>query len=169
MTNRYLGLGTGNKLTEVVPAVVGGSASAGMIPALNTSGLFDSSMLPAGTGSVDSVVATAGVALSAGNFVNLYNNAGVVTAQLADCSTGLPADGYVLAAVTAGNTGTVYLNDQNSSAGTALTPATPYYLSTAGGVSTTPPTTAGYISQVVGKSVSATAIQFRPEQPVTLA
>ena len=167
-TNRYLGLGAGNALTEVVPTIVGGAAVAGEVVALNASGLLDPTMMPAGTG-VDAVTATANVALSAGNFVNLYNNAGVLTAQLADCSTGLPADGYVLAAVAAAATGTVYLNDQNTAAGTALTPGTTYYLSTAGGISSTAPTTAAYISQVVGKTTSATALQFRPGQPVTLA
>jgi hypothetical protein len=167
-TNRYLGLTTGNGITEVVPATTGGASASGQIVALTSSGLIDTSMLPAGTGSVDTVQAVAGVAISAGNFVNLYNNAGVLTAKLADASTGLPADGYVLAAIASAATGTVNLNDQNSAL-TALTPGTTYYLSTAGAVTLTPQTTAGYISQVVGKSVSATALQFRPGQPVTLA
>lgn len=167
MTATYVNLGSNGQLTQVAPAVVGGSANAGDIVALNSSGVLDATMMPSGTG-VDAVTATASVAISAGNFVNLYNNAGVLSMKLADCSTGLQADGYVLAAVASGSTGTVYLNNQNT-AQTGLTPGTIYFLSTAGGISATPPTTAGYLNQVVGKSVSATSLQFRPEQPVTLA
>ncbi len=167
-TNTYIGLGTNNGLTEVVPATVGGSSNAGQIVALNSSGQLDTTMMPSGVGA-DAITATAGVALSAGNFVNLYNNAGTLQAQLADCSTGLPADGYVLAAVASGSTGTVYLNDQNTSAGTSLTPGLAYFLSTAGAISSTAPTTSGYISQVIGFAISATGVQFRPSQPVTLA
>jgi len=168
MTNRYVDLNTTTgQLTMVVPAVVGGTASAGQIPALNTSGVLDSTMMPAGTG-VDSVSVVAKVALSAGNLVNLVNNSGTVNAQLADCSTGLPAHGYVTAAVASGASGTVYLNGLNASV-SGLTPGGYVFLSTAGAVSNTPPSTAGYISQIVGMPLSATEIQFRPEQPVTIA
>lgn len=167
-TSTYINLNSaGTGLTQVTPATVGGSSSAGQIPALNSAGQIDSTMMPSGTG-IDSVAVTASVAISAGNFVNLDNNSGALSMQLADCSTGLQADGYVLAAVAASASGTVYLNDQNTAL-TGMTPGTTYYLSTAGGISTTPPTTSGYINQVVGKSLSATALQFRTSQPVTLA
>lgn len=168
-TSTYLALNSTNTgFTQETPATVGGSGSAGGIPALNSSGQLDITMLPPGLGA-NTTTATASVAISAGNFVNLYaNSSGALAMQLADCSTGLPADGYVLAAVASGSTGTVYFNDQNTAL-TGLTVGAPYFLSTAGGVSSTPPTTSGYLSQAIGKSISATAIAFRYSQPITLA
>ena len=75
-----------------------------------------------------------------------------------------PAHGYVLTAVTSGNSGGFYqltgLNDQL----TSLTVGTIYFLSTAGGVTSTPPTTAGNLNQELGiaKTTSALAVYERP-------
>lgn len=164
----YIARNSNNQLQEYTPAAVGGSANANAIPALNSSGVFDSSMLPPGTGTVDSVTVTASVALSAGNMVNLYDNSGTLGAKLADCSTGLKAHGYVTAAVASGASATVYLNDQNTAL-TGLTPGSDYYLSTAGSVSASAPTTSGYLLQKLGVALSATSLQFSPEQPIIIA
>jgi hypothetical protein len=54
---------------------------------------------------------------------------------------------------------------------TSLTPGVAYYLSgsTAGAATATAPSTAGHISQEIGIAVSATAIAFEQQQPITLA
>ncbi len=165
-TNMYLNIGP-NGFVQLTPAVTGGASKAGQLVALNSAGQIDPTMLSSSLGSPQ-VTVTAAVAISAGQLVNLTNNSGVLTAQLADCSTGLPAQGFATAAISASTTGTVQLSGLNASV-TGLTPAAPLYLSTAGGVSATAPTTSGYIVQAVGVAVSATEMEFNPSNlPVTL-
>jgi hypothetical protein len=90
--------------------------------------------------------------------------------RLADCSNGRRAHGFVLAAVSSGAGATVYKKGTI----TGLTIAAgdvglPYFLSTAGGNTKTPVTTAGQISQEIGVSVSTSSISFEAQQPITLA
>lgn len=98
--------------------------------------------------------------VSAGQLVNLYTNAGVLNAKVADSSiANTYADGFVESAVTSGSTGTVRLLGRNIFL-SALTPGATYYLSTAGAISTTP----GANSQIVGKALSTTELWFNPER-----
>jgi hypothetical protein len=111
--------------------------------------------------------ATASGDLAAGDYINLYLDGATLKMRQASCSTPYRADGFVLAAV--GNTvaGTFYVGINNSSK-TGLTVGSDYYLSTAGGVTTTAPTTATYIVQRLGKAISATAIAGTIAEPITL-
>jgi len=106
----------------------------------------------------------AGEALTAGDFVNLYSNAGTLTARkaVADDVTKL-CNGYVLASVAGTENVIVYTGGVNTAL-SGLTAGTTYFLSTTTGgtvVSTQP--TSG-IAQSVGFAVGTTAIMFNPER-----
>ena len=86
-------------------ATSAGAADAGKIPALDSTGRIDMSMMPLGLGA-NTTQATASEAIGAGKFINYWSNAGVFSMRLADNSNGRQADGYVTAAVTSGAVGT---------------------------------------------------------------
>jgi hypothetical protein len=168
---RFLSLVSG-ALTQIAAIVsTAGAGDGGKIIATDeTTGKLHDSFLPAGIGT-DTVEITASEALSAGNFVNKWNDTGTAKVRKADATTpGKQADGFVLAAVDSAAAATVYpigsLNNQLS----ALTPGTVHYLSaTPGAVTASAPSTAGYIVQKLGTTHSATEMIFDPSPPVTLA
>lgn len=164
-TNRYIAL-NGGVQTEVVPATVGGAGNAGQIVALNSGGTIDTTMLPAGVGA-DAVSCVTSAAISAGQMVSLYDNAGTLTARPADCTAvGSEANAFATAAVASSATG-VFTMSGIVTGLSSLNPGTTYFLSTVGAVTTTPPATAGNVVQTVGKALSATSLQFNPS-PVTV-
>jgi hypothetical protein len=141
-----------------------GAGDAGEFAILDAAGKIATSMLPNGV-AADSVTLTAGEALSAGDFVYI-SAAGTVLK--ADATTpAKAARGYVLAAVSNAQPATVYFDESNSSV-TGLTPGATYFLSTtAGGVTTSPTTTAGQIVQELGFATSATNLHVNIQEPVT--
>jgi hypothetical protein len=114
------------------------------------------------------VDAVAAVALIAGDLVQLYDNGGTLTCRPADASLGREACGYVTAAYSPAETATVYLDSINDHL-VGLTVAATLYLHTAGDVTETAPTTAGYIVQEVGQALSTTEAVFRPQHTILLA
>lgn len=148
-----------------------GVANAGDIVSLDDTGRIDSTMMPVGMGA-ETTTAVASEALAAGDYVNLYSNAGTLNVRKADASGGAAkmAHGYVLAAVSNAGTATIYYGNMNNQR-TGLTVGAQYFLSgsTPGGVVTTPPTTAGYIVQMLGVGRSATELLTEIQQPITLA
>lgn len=138
----------------------GGASDAGKLILTNGSGKLDSTVLPTGIGA-DTSAMTASEALTAGALVSVWSNAGTQNARNADGSTtGKEAVGFVLASVAQGSTATVYFAGQITGL-TGLT-AGPVFLSdtTPGGITATPPTTAGHICQQVGTAISATVVDF---------
>lgn len=157
--NKYLAL-VANKWKEIFASVTG---TANAIPAGDATGRLDVSWMPVGVGA-EIRLAVASEALTAGNFVNLYNNAGALTVRKADATTnGKPAHGFVLANVLLAGTATIYgLSNANTQLA-GLTIGGEYYLSTTpGGViinaSFTPVT--GNIVQPLGLATSATELTF---------
>lgn len=153
-------------LTEQAASETGGTE---VIVATNSSGQIDISVMPTGIGP-DIAVIVASEALSSGNLVNIYSNAGTANCRKADGSTtGKVAHGFVLASVTSGGNASVYLSGLNTAV-TGLTPG-PQFLSdaTPGASVAAAPTTSGHTVQKVGIAVSATALQFDPGEPITLA
>lgn len=149
-----------------------GAADAGKLGALGDDGRWDMSMMPAGIGA-DTQVLPASEALSAGNFVNIWGDAGAAKVRLADNSNGRPADGYVLDAVASSANATVYPLDGTNSELSGLTPGSEYWLSTAGGVIAVPldetdDGNAGKISQYLGKAKSTTELITTDDAPVIL-
>lgn len=146
-----------------------GAGDAGKIPALDASGRIDNSMMPVGIGADTKDIVTS-EALSAGDFVNIYDNAGTPTARKADASSPAKrAHGFVLAAVGSGANATVYFEGQNTQV-SGLT-AGEVYLDDAspGDATDTAPSTAGHIVQRLGVALDATTIDFDPGPPITLA
>ena len=143
-------------------ATSAGAADAGKIPALDSAGRIDTSMMPVGIGA-NTTQATASEAIGAGKFINYWDNAGVFSMRLADNSNGRQADGYVTAAVASGAVGTGYPLDGTNAQLTGLTVGTRYWLGTAGGVTPTPldeadAGNANKISQYLGVAKSTTEL-----------
>lgn len=167
MAQKYI-KNNGGQYAEVEGTVSStGVAEAGKIVALDNSGKLDPTVMPTGIGAQTQAIICSET-LTAGNLINIYDNAGTTTARKADCSNGRRAHGFVLSGFASGTTATVYLDDSLTGL-TGLTVGVPYYLSINGLASSTAPTTAGYISQEVGIAVSTTVISFEPQQPITLA
>lgn len=163
-------LSTGEELLQEALAVSTGASDAGKIPALDSGGKFDPSLMPAGV-AAETVVAPASENLAAGEFVNLWNDAGTLKVRLADADNARPADGYVKAAVTAPANATVYPLGTLNSDLSGLTPDTVYFLGTAPGAVTDDISAYGDgdIVQRLGKAVSATEILTERNIPATIA
>lgn len=166
---KYVGL-VGGRLQEVAATVASaGAADDGKIPALGTDGRLDPTVMAAGVGA-DTRTVIASEALSAGNPVNLWNDAGVLKARKADATTaGKEADGFVIAAVAAAANATVYFEGTITGLA-ALTLGSRVFLAiVAGGVTHTAPSAAGNVVQYLGKALSATEVTFEPDDGVVLA
>jgi hypothetical protein len=148
-----------------------GAGNAGDIVSLDDTGRIDSTMMPVGFGS-ETFTGVASEALAAGDFVNIYSNAGTMNVRKADASGGVAkkADGFVLAAVLNAGTATVYYGNLNNQK-TGMTVGARQYLSgtTPGGTVETPPSTTGHIAQPLGKSIAATQMIVEIQEPVVLA
>lgn len=149
-----------------------GAADANKVIQTDSTGKVDESILPDGIGA-DVESCTASEALSAGNLVNIYDNGGTLSCRKADASGGRAkaADGFVKAAVSSGQTASVYRTGTVTGL-TGLTVGAEYWLSgtTAGGVQLPPiPTATGYIAQSVGKAKSATELMFVRGTPTVRA
>lgn len=150
------------KLTEVQPVNVStGAPDAGKIAQLDATGRWDISMMPVGVGAEVTIVPSF-ESFTAGQFVNLFDNAGAVNARKADATTNAkPAHGFVLAIVTAPANATIYGISNKNTALAGLTLGVPYWLSTvAGGVIATAPSAAGNWVQELGTSESLTEMVF---------
>lgn len=145
-----------------------GAGDAGKTVVLDAAGRISSTMMPVGIGA-DTATITASENLAAGDFVNIWNNAGTPNVRKADATTaGKHAMGFVLSAVTASNPATVYFEGTNTSV-TGQTAGQVFLAITAGQATATAPSAAGNIVQRIGFAVSATAINFQAGTPITLA
>lgn len=168
--NKYVALVSG-KLKEVFGLVVSaGVGDANKIPALDSTGHLDISVLPVGVGA-EVVVAASSENLVAGNFVNFFLNSGVINVRKADATTNAKeAHGFVLASVTSPANATVYLVSSQNTAVSGLTIGSDYYLdTTAGGVTVTPPSASGNLVQRLGRAVTATNLPFTNNETVEVA
>lgn len=167
--NKYIKLSGGSLAEEASANSSAGVPDANKIVALDAAGKLDGSMMPVGIGA-DVKIMVGGENLAAGDFVNVWNDAGTVKARKADASTNKPADGFVIAAVTSGQNAIVYFEGTNNQL-TGLTGGSVYFLSRTapGGVTATAPGTAGDVVQKVGKAVSATEINFEASDPIVVA
>lgn len=166
--NKYLGI-VNNRMSEVVSTQTSaGAGDANKIVALNSAGYIDITLLPTGVGP-DVKTMIASEALSAGNLVNVWNDAGTVKARKTDATTsGKESDGFVLASYSADDTASVYFEGLITGL-SGLTLGARYYLSTtAGNITATAPSSAGNVLQYVGKAVSATELSFEPSDGIIL-
>lgn len=146
-----------------------GAGDADKIVATDATGRIDPSFMPTGIGA-DTATLTASEALAAGDFVNIWSNAGAFAVRKADGSTsGKEAHGFVVAAVSSGAAATVYFEGTNGSL-TGLAPGVVYLSATlAGKTQATAPTGTGQTVQRLGVATSATAINVEPHIHVVLA
>ena len=149
---------TGKVTEDRATEVSTGTSEAGDIVALDSTGKLDPSLFPAGFGE-DLAVLEASEAISAGSYVNVFDDAGVEKIRLADSTVaGREAHAFVRTAIAANATGTIYFEGANDAL-TGLTIGSRYYLTSAGGVTTTVPSApTDVFSQLVGVAISATAI-----------
>lgn len=152
---RFLNIISG-KLKQIVASVTG---TADAIPAGDSTGKLDISWMPVGVGQ-EVLVAPSSENLTAGDFVNLYLNSAAINVRKADATTnGKPAQGFVLANVTSPANATVFFISNTNTQRSGLTIGSDYFLdTTAGGITATPPATAGNLVQYIGRAQSATAI-----------
>lgn len=145
-----------------------GAGDSGKVVALDAAGRIDSSMMPVGIGADTSSIVTS-ENLAAGDLVNIWNDGGTAKARKADATTaGKEAHGFVLSAVTAPAAATVYFEGADTAV-TGLTPGNQFLATTAGGATATAPSAAGNVVQRVGIATSATSLNFEAQQPITLA
>lgn len=152
----------GGKIKAVVLSIQAsvGAGDADKIIATNAQGKLDASFLPPGVGAA-TVVAAASETLSAGDFVDIYSDMGVVKVRKADAATLKETDGFVLAGVTSGADATVYSLGELNAQLTGLTPGQDYFLSinTPGGFQADAPSAAGQLYQRIGVAVSTSEMQ----------
>jgi len=145
-----------------------GAGDSGKLPALDAAGKLDTSFMPTGIGA-DTASVIASEALSAGDLVNIWDNASVFSVRKADATTaGKEAHGFVLAVFTHPTTATVYFEGTNTAV-TGKTPGKQFLATTAGTTTTTAPSGSGNVVQIVGFATSATAINFQSTPPIVLA
>lgn len=157
--------------TGILHDSIMGASTTGVSVVLKTraDGTIDPATLPTGVG-ISSVTIPASEALAAGDVVNVWNDGGVARVRKANAtSEGQSAHGYVLTAAAALADATVYFDDRNTAV-SGKTPGARQYLSTtAGQMTETAPSAAGNVVQFLGNAYSATAVNFEPAEPITLA
>lgn len=145
-----------------------GAADSAKLPRLDAGGKLDNTVMPTGLGAA-TIALVASEALTAGNWVNVWNNAGVANVRKADATTeGKEVHGFVLASFAAAASATVYLEGQNNQLAT-LTPGARQYLAIVAGTgSETAPVAAGNVVQQIGVALNATTVQLEAQEPITL-
>lgn len=147
-----------------------GAGDAGKGIALDASGKVNLNMMPTGVGpELQSLVTSED--LAAGDWVNIYDNAGTPTARKADATNGSKrAHGFVKESVISPASADVYFDGANGVL-TGLTVGARYFLSAAtpGSAVTTPPSAAGNMVQYLGTALGVTTIAFRPSDGVVVA
>lgn len=165
--NKYLSNNAG-AITEVAAIQTSaGAGDAGKIPAVDSSGRFDTSFMPTGI-AADTAAITASEALAAGDLVNVWNSTGAKVRKADATTSGKEAHGYVLASVSSSGTATVYFEGTNSQV-TSLTPGVQYLSTTAGLSTSTAPSASGNVVQRVGFATAAAALNFQSQPPIVLA
>lgn len=164
---KYLSNNAGT-LTEVAAnQTSAGAADGGKLVALDDQGRIDNSMMPVGIGA-DTAVIAASEALAAGDWVNIWNSSGAKVRKADATTSGKECHGFVLAAVANGANATVYFEGTNNQV-SGQTPGAVFLGTTAGAGQAAAPTASGQVVQRLGIAVSATAVNFEPQQHIVLA
>lgn len=144
-----------------------GAADAAKIPQLDAAGRLDNSFMPVGIGA-DTASITTSEALSAGDFVNIWNSGGAKARKADGTVAGKETHGFVLVGAASAAQATVYFEGQNTAV-TGQTPGPVFLGTTAGLAVSAAPSAAGNVVQRLGIAVSATTIVFEPSDPIVLA
>ena len=169
MANKYLALSSGRTAETEALVSSAGAGDSGKIPALDTDGRLNISVMPSGFGS-DAVTITnaSNEALTDGDFVYIDDTTGACAKKADATTTAKEAIGYVKATTLAGDPAIVYFGGVAS--GQTVTIGTRYYLGTSAGAETsTPPSATGNVVQFLGMAISTTEIAFEPGEAITVA
>ena len=170
MADKYI-IQDGGRLKEnEATATSTGVTEAGDIVALDSTGKLDDSLFPAGMGAEIKILPASG-ALTAGDFVNVFDDSGTLKVRKAVADTvGKEAHGFVLESFDDAAEASVYCEGINNQL-SGLTGGPMMYLSaaTAGHATATAPSATGNVVQCVGFRLSATEITFEPHSPIELA
>lgn len=162
MANKFLTIINGIRtLVTAINVSIDAATSGNQLISTKSDGKIDASFLPPGIGGEKIITAIASEALAAGDFVNIWDNAGVRSVRKADASNGRPANGFVTTAFTISSSASVVLNGENTSL-TGLIIGSTYFLSAtnAGKAVTVAPTGSGQIIQEIGYALTTTSINF---------
>lgn len=143
-----------------------GAGDSGKVVALDAAGRIDNTMMPVGIGA-DTAVITTSEALAAGDFVNIWENSGAKVRKADATVAGKEAHGFVLAAYGSAVAATVYFEGTNTGV-TGQTPGRAFLSTTAGIAAAAAPSAAGNVVQVVGIALSTTTVSFEAQQPIVL-
>lgn len=165
---KYMNLVNGKRALGKSKQVSAGVADAGEIVALNSDGLIDATMLQ----DIDVTALPSFEDLSSGDYINLFDDGGVVKARKADNSNNRPAHGYVKETVTAPAVVSVFFEGANANL-SGLTKGARIYLGTTGDVTETPldptnPLDDGKIHQLLGWAISDTEVNTDIQDCITL-
>ena len=169
MPDKYLKQ-NGATLKEVPFLVTSaGAGDAGKAVALDGTGHLDVSVMPVGIGA-DTKPLMASENMTAGCYVNVWNDTGVFKIRKADGSVaGKHAHGFILTGVSLGANATVYFEGTNTQV-TGQTPGDVFLSASTPGLGTaTAPSASGNIVQSVGIAISATEVNFEKGCPIELA
>ena len=163
---KFITLDNGRKKLQSAIDVSTGTADACKILKTDATGRIDPTFLPVGIGD-DSKMIEASEALDAGDFVNIFDDAGTTKVRKADASNDRPAHGFVNTAAAAASQANVFFEGENNAL-SGLTGGSRYYLDTAGNITTTPKTTAGELHQFVGVACTATELNAEISESVQI-
>lgn len=151
---------TNRKKQFAAAASSSGSADSNRLIKTNSAGVIDTTLLPTGIGSQSKTVETS-EALSAGDYVNIFDVGGDARVRRADATTsGTEAIGFVLDNFAAGADATVFFEGTNTAL-SGLTPGQTLFLSTVpGAASPVAPAVPGSVVQIVGKACGVDAAIF---------
>jgi hypothetical protein len=164
--NKYMKLESGKKRLQTANDVSAGAGDAGKLVALNAAGVIDPSMLT--DQDVSNLVAFEN--MSAGDYVNLFLDASVIKARLADNSNDRAAMGYIDDTVTAAANVNIFFEGSNTNL-SGLTIGARQYLGTVGQtieVPLDPTSVTGDIHQLLGVAISATEINTDIQDEILL-
>ena len=165
-TNKFLTL-LADGATHLVTAISSssGASDKDKLVATGSDGKLDISLMPTGL-DVSAEDMEAAEAISAGDFINIFDDSGTRKVRLADAANNRPATGFVLANIANAATGTVYTAGINSQL-SSLTPGAKYFLATTPGeVRGTITITSGEFVQALGTAISATTLRFEFDEPI---
>jgi len=152
---KFLSLENGRKKLKQAINQSTGASDADKIIRTDASGKIDRSFIP----DLDISVLEASENVSAGDFLNIFDDGGVAKVRLADASNDRRAHGFAGETVTVGGNVTVLREGTNADL-SGLAIAVRYYLDTVGQVTSTPKTAMGEIHQYLGTAESAVAINI---------
>ncbi len=144
-----------------------GAGDSGKVVALDGSGRIDSTMMPVGIGA-DTQTVTTSEAIASGDLVNIWDSTGAKCRKADAAVAGKEAHGFVLVGVGSGASATVFFEGSNT-AMAGLTPGVQFLSTTAGTATATAPSGSGNVVQRVGFAVSATTMNFQSGVPIVLA